>query len=106
MLGRGGWKVVEGGRRRSEGGRKVAGRWSKVVEGGRKGGRRWPEGGKVHDRFLDSRWVPGFTIGSWIHYRSLDSRGVPGFTMGSCIHDGSSILRKAEDLMPRDLMSS
>ena len=37
--------------------------------------------------FLDSRWVPGFTIGSWIH-------------------DGSSILRKAEDLMPRDIMSS
>ena len=26
--------------------------------------------------------------------------------IGSWIHDGSSILRKAEDLMPRDIMSS
>ena len=48
------------------------GRWSE-------GGRRWSEDANVHDGFLDSRWVPGFTIGSWIH-------------------DGSSILRKAEDL--------
>ena len=27
----------------------------------------------IHDRFLDSRWVPGFTIGSWIHDESLRS---------------------------------
>ena len=27
----------------------------------------------VHDGFLDSRWVPGFTIGSWIHDESLRS---------------------------------
>ena len=47
-----------------EGGRKVVRRWSE-------GDRRWSEGGKVHDRFLDSRWVPGFTMGSWIHDRFL-----------------------------------
>ena len=26
----------------------------------------------IHDGFLDSPWVPGFTIGSWIHDRFLD----------------------------------
>ena len=41
----------------------------------------------IHDGFLDSRWVPGFMIGSWIHDGSLDSRWVPGFTMSSWIHD-------------------
>ena len=59
----GGWKVVRRWSkvvgRWSEGGR----RWSKVVEGGR----RWSEGGKVHDKFLDSQQVPGFTMGSCIH---------------------------------------
>ena len=24
-------------------------------------------GSWIHDGFLDSRWVPGFTMGSWIH---------------------------------------
>ena len=36
----------------------------------------------------DSRWVPGFTMGSWIHDGVLDSRWIPGFTIGSWIHDG------------------
>ena len=63
-------------------------------------------GSWILDDFLDSQWVPGFTMGSWIHDGLLDSRRVPGFRMGSRIHDGSSILRKAEDLMPRDIMSS
>ena len=44
-------------------------------------------GSWIHDRFLDSQWVPGFTIGYWIHDRFLDSRSVPGFTVGSWIHD-------------------
>ena len=42
----------------------------------------------IYDEFLDSRWIPGFTMGSWIHDVFLDSRWVPGFTMGSWIHDG------------------
>ena len=33
----------------------------------------------IHDGFLDSRWVLGFTIGSWIHDRFLDSGLVLGF---------------------------
>ena len=37
--------------------------------------------------FLDSPWVPGFTMGSWIHDGFLDSQWVPGFMMGSWIHD-------------------
>ena len=45
-------------------------------------------------------------IGSWIHDGFLDSRWVPGFTIGSWIYDGYFNLRKAEDLMPRDVMSS
>ena len=43
----------------------------------------------IHDGFLDSQCVPGFTMGSWIHDGFLDSRWVPGFTMGSWIHDES-----------------
>ena len=38
-------------------------------------------------RFLDSRKVPGFTIGFWIHDGFLDSWWVLGFTIGSWMHD-------------------
>ena len=39
-------------------------------------------------RFLDSRWLPEFTMGSWIHKGFLDSRWIPRLTKGSWIHDG------------------
>ena len=84
---------------------KVVRRWSKVVG-------RFTMDSWIHDGFLDSRLIPGFTMSSWIHNGFLDSRWLPGFTigswihMGSWIHNGSSILRKAGDLMPRDIMSS
>ena len=45
-------------------------------------------GSWIYDGFLDSRWVPGFTMDSWIHDGFLDSRWVPGFTMDSWIHNG------------------
>ena len=40
-------------------------------------------GSWIYDGFLDSRWVPAYTIGSWIYHRYLDSGLVPGFMMGS-----------------------
>ena len=49
-------------------------------------------GSWIHDGFLDSRWVPGFTMGSWIHDEFLDSQCVPGFTIGSWIHNGFLVL--------------
>ena len=30
----------------------------------------------IHDGFLDSRWILGFTMNSWIHEECLDSRWV------------------------------
>ena len=52
----------------------------------------------THDVFLDSRWVPGFTMGSWIHDGLLDSLWVPRFTMGSWCRawHGSEIFGTAE----------
>ena len=47
----------------------------------------------VHDGFLDSRWVPGFAIGSWIHGGFSEKLLVPTPSV-------------AKDLMPRDIMSS
>jgi len=40
-------------------------------------------GSWIHDGLLDSRWVPGFTMGFWIHEEVLRFR----FTMFSGIHD-------------------
>ena len=40
-------------------------------------------GSWIHDGFLDSRWVPGFTIDFWHHDGFL-----VGFTMDSWIRDG------------------
>ena len=42
----------------------------------------------IHDRFLDSRWIPGFMMDFWVHDGFVDSRWIPGFTVDSWIHNG------------------
>ena len=42
----------------------------------------------IHDGFLDSQWICGFTVNLWLHDGFLDSRWISGFTVESSIHDG------------------
>ena len=42
----------------------------------------------IHDGFLDSRYVLGFTLGSWIHDEFLNSRWVFGLTKSSLVQHG------------------